>query len=363
MEFKPGDDIDVEADGVYCPGKVVRCFNFNGKKHVRVHYIGWDESYDEDVEDLSRIIPGFHSVRRVKVWVMFHEKIPFWPCVAYVRFPSHNNQQGIDYLQQEKKVFVIPYGSSSYFLKFNDKGMWVYCKTVIPFSKDPSKLKTLKGVNVDEFMKEIATNANHLRNDRNSSLCDFEFDGSYIAELKYVRLEKQTKVLDKAELASSNENLSTTHKPITIAPVSKQIDVSEKSKSLAFRSISDVIGGEVEVTNKKKLKSEDSSKRLALKCLQWTANPSVLMTNMINTYNIHNSNNQDNLSQENKISCTQCYMQLDNVSSFLISAEVASSSDHSTFLGTVVNNVDEETLYQDANIPIGGELPRIKKDT
>ena len=124
-----GDLLDVESGDIYSPARIIDV-NYDEvskklkdyrskylaqcpKPHIVVHYIGWEESYDEAIAIDSlgdRVtISGMH-VKKYKVWVNLSSEFPVWPCYLYVRSVKDNNKGAIKFLKQEKYMLVIPYG-------------------------------------------------------------------------------------------------------------------------------------------------------------------------------------------------------------------------------------------------------------
>ncbi len=133
--YEVGDRIDIEADGVYCPG-IIRDIDPTGEGWVYIHYVGWAESYDEIIPFAHvdiRVSPPFRGVQKVKVWAFISKDCPYWPCIAFVRCPRAYNTSGIEYLMQEEKVFVVPIGEIHSTKKYFDQGFWLHTKLLRSF--------------------------------------------------------------------------------------------------------------------------------------------------------------------------------------------------------------------------------------
>jgi len=121
MNLVVGDSLDVESGEIYSPAIVLET-NFEKKKgkddlgpHIVVHYIGWEESYDEIIlleQIKDRTTTGGKHVKKCKAWAYLSPRFPVWPCILYVRPVKNGNKAAIKFLKQEKLMYIIPYGST-----------------------------------------------------------------------------------------------------------------------------------------------------------------------------------------------------------------------------------------------------------
>lgn len=169
--YKVGNKVTVESEDVYCPAEVIAVTS----KSIRIHYIGWDTSYDTDLHNFSIVHPGLALVPRIKVWASLSGKIEQWPCVAYIRHAVNNCKDGVDFLKQETRVLVIPAGRELSFIKPYALGKWVTTTSIFPFS-----MKSFRGKNSANVSAAIESAISELLNDRSSrDLPTMKFIGSY----------------------------------------------------------------------------------------------------------------------------------------------------------------------------------------
>jgi hypothetical protein len=171
--FAVGDEIDVAVDDVYCPATIIEV----GAKHVRVHYLGWeDESYDANIRDMSCLYPPYSYVQRVKIWAGLCDKIQDWPCVAYIRPAVNDCADGISYLKTERCVFVMPVLSHLPELARWCNGRWLDTFSLRPFSRIICRKRLLPSPLEQELERAMST----LESDSSSrSVHMLRFFGSY----------------------------------------------------------------------------------------------------------------------------------------------------------------------------------------
>jgi hypothetical protein len=109
MDLLPiGAEIDLlDENDVYCPATVVKHTPF------QINYLGWGSTWNETLtpSDFHRIqFPGGKFVKKYKGWVKYHRDIGHWPSLVYIRQPKEGSKLGINYLKEEMKVFVQPFG-------------------------------------------------------------------------------------------------------------------------------------------------------------------------------------------------------------------------------------------------------------
>lgn len=111
MEMHEGMKVDViDASHIYCPASILSVSKGGG---IKVRYLGWGKKYD-DVVTQDRIEPAFSKVLRTRGWVYLDKLLPLWPCVVYLRTCKENDAFGMESLELEPKVFVMPFGQLSH---------------------------------------------------------------------------------------------------------------------------------------------------------------------------------------------------------------------------------------------------------
>ncbi|RYH14837.1 hypothetical protein EON65_32900 [archaeon] len=111
-----------------------------------MHYLGWDESFDETISDPSRLAKGFTFTNRVKVWTRFSTKMPAWPCVGFLRQPVVDSEEGMNELRAEPKVYLLPCGPLNKYITPYHHGVWIHSKHLSSFSE---KLEACKSEALD----------------------------------------------------------------------------------------------------------------------------------------------------------------------------------------------------------------------
>lgn len=215
-----GAAVDILADDIYCSAiicQVKHKSNGNDISTVKIHYIGWEKRFDEEVTDLTRLHKPFEFVRRVKAWAELRgdgksgsKGLPLWPVEALLRPPRHGSRAGVDYLRSESRIFVRPYNSDNPYLKavlgpaLVEGGVWVFAKTVIAFTgRRPKRLCSPE-------LAEAWQQALHLIevDTISATVPELRFDGTYevlTTQKLYLQLTEEAKAKRKAEaLEASN---------------------------------------------------------------------------------------------------------------------------------------------------------------
>ena len=136
LDCSVGDLVDVESVDILYPAVIesvhyVKSSDTSKHKtsstsssstisHIKVHYIGWESSYDEklSVEDFStRVFPGGLYVKKYKIWANLSPSYPVWPCYLYLRPAKDENKGAINFLKKEKLMLIIPYGADQSCMK------------------------------------------------------------------------------------------------------------------------------------------------------------------------------------------------------------------------------------------------------
>lgn len=98
-----------------------------------MHYLGWKESFDETISDPARLFKAQTYTMRIKVWVRFPSKMPCWPCIAFIRQPVLDNDEGMGELRAMPKVYVTPCGTFNKYTKPYHHGVWIHSKNLSSF--------------------------------------------------------------------------------------------------------------------------------------------------------------------------------------------------------------------------------------
>eukprot|EP01033_Poteriospumella_lacustris_P005417 gene5417-3859_t len=172
-DYFVGDEVDVAIDDVYCPATIIAVT----QTYVRIHYLGWeDPSYDTNIHDMGILYPPFSYVQRVKIWAGLSNRIPYWPCVAYIRPAVNNLPVGVAYLKSEKCIFVIPAMKHLPELAEWAAGRWIDTYSFQAFSKNFTRKKLLQP-SLENFLE---TAMFELENDPHSrAVSALRFVGSY----------------------------------------------------------------------------------------------------------------------------------------------------------------------------------------
>eukprot|EP01031_Cornospumella_fuschlensis_P032834 gene32834-39700_t len=109
MDFlKVGDDVDILSNFVYHCGRIVKI----SQRGWRVHYLGWDDSYDETIGDPARLAES--------------QTFTFRPMV--------DNEDGMDELRAEPKVYLVPCGPINKYMLPYHHGVWIHSKHLASLS-------------------------------------------------------------------------------------------------------------------------------------------------------------------------------------------------------------------------------------
>lgn len=109
-EFEVGDELDVldTGDEIWCHATVLKIDGNAPDRVIKVHWTGWESSFDVDIEEedfADRLTPPGMHVKKVKCWVTLlsmRKTLPKWPAVVYIRVPR--SLRGQQCLQEEAKV-------------------------------------------------------------------------------------------------------------------------------------------------------------------------------------------------------------------------------------------------------------------
>mmetsp|Transcript_21125 Transcript_21125/g.20467 ORF Transcript_21125/g.20467 Transcript_21125/m.20467 type:complete len:138 (+) Transcript_21125:119-532(+) len=119
VKFIEGESVDIldQREELYNPGQIVKVHyvssNKSDVKSVRVRFLGWDGTFDEEInrENLGRLCAQGTHVKKCKAWVKLAVRgVSTWPCYVYIRKPVENSAIGIANLKIEKKVLINPCG-------------------------------------------------------------------------------------------------------------------------------------------------------------------------------------------------------------------------------------------------------------
>eukprot|EP01031_Cornospumella_fuschlensis_P032858 gene32858-39730_t len=114
--FKVGDDVDILSNFVYHCGRIVKI----SQRGWRVHYLGWDDSYDETIGDPARMAGS--------------QTFTFKPIV--------DNEDGMDELRAEPKVYLVPCGPINKYMLPYHHGVWIHSKHLSSLSAKLEECKS-----------------------------------------------------------------------------------------------------------------------------------------------------------------------------------------------------------------------------
>eukprot|EP00981_Chlorochromonas_danica_P007673 scaffold1849_cov163-Ochromonas_danica.AAC.2 len=209
--WKVDDLIDVlSAEFVYCPAVIVGIKQVRGKPVYRIHYIGWGDSYDEDIKDSKRIFPESTFTKQVKLWAKLSDRLPYWPSIGYIRQPSIENDIGIAELKLEKKIYIRPCGQLNKFTSPYHHGVWLESFRLESFEKDKN-IRKVAGLEYPNtvFQMEFQTAFEACESNLVAKCINFRFDGSLelnlLKEMKTQWKEKKKVEKEKNKLKSIDE--------------------------------------------------------------------------------------------------------------------------------------------------------------
>lgn len=186
--WKIGDSVDVEADDIYCPGKVIDLTEIKRNKSVLIHYIGWDNSFDEWIESKSkRLHKGGSYVVKCNAWTKFDNSLCYWPCDLYIRSAVGNNREvaTIEWLKQETKSVCMPYGPAIHQLKPYVHGVWMASSKISPFAKQ-YKERVDAGMR-SKFAAAFSFALQGIQSNKDSTNFHFNLIGSYCDNMSDAR--------------------------------------------------------------------------------------------------------------------------------------------------------------------------------
>lgn len=198
--FKIGEGVDVAVDDIYCPATIVQ----STEMYVRIHYLGWDSCFDTNIHDMSILYPPFSYVQRVKVWAGLSNKIPYWPCVAYIRPAVKNSPNGVAYLKSERCIFVVP---ALQYLKLPELeewagGRWLDTYSFLAFSRNFARKRPLQA-SLEGYLTRAMIELE--RDEESRSLPALRFIGSY-EHYTSIELWSEKKVLPSSSKGIQNSN-------------------------------------------------------------------------------------------------------------------------------------------------------------
>lgn len=238
--FAVGDEVDVlDSSDIYCPGKVLGITSLaDNVISYRIGYRGWSESWDEDIlSSANRIQPSGSFVTKCKCWVKFSLKMCFWPCVVFIRRPKPLNDSAIQFLKEEKKVYVEPFGEFAYPIRPYKHGVWMCTNKIRPY------LRPIDSLADQELQKPYKSNFSIACEEaRNSTISDanFKFIGTLEVELEKSKSSSQA---TGSKRGSSKLNLHSSHQQnLKKSKVSVKPNVPSYVKSAVLCTLSKLIG-------------------------------------------------------------------------------------------------------------------------
>jgi hypothetical protein len=142
MEMLPvNEEIDLlDENDVYCPAVIIK------KSPFQINYVGWGNTWNEYLtdKDFHRIsYPAGKYVKKYKGWVRYHKECCHWPSVIYIRQPKEGSKLGSNYLKEEHKVYVKPFGSNLQDIKhlryIAEHGTWINTTQIWPYNVNLAK--------------------------------------------------------------------------------------------------------------------------------------------------------------------------------------------------------------------------------
>lgn len=152
---------------------------------IEINYIGWGDDWNEELlleDNLHRISqPAGKYVKKCKGWVKYHKDVCHWPSMIYIRYPKEGSKLGINYLKEEHKVYVKPFGyeliKTMKHLRMYAGGAWINTSFIWPYQFNIAKRWKENGL--DEKFRLMFEAA--LKECEASPISDsfFKFQGSY----------------------------------------------------------------------------------------------------------------------------------------------------------------------------------------
>jgi hypothetical protein len=217
MRIKVGDIVDILCpDGIFCPAEVLEIekkVRLGGQQHerddnnndgdgddnrlelkdiisVKIHYVGWENEWDESVTNLCRIRPGWTYTYKCRAWVRLSDKFCHWPCVLFVRRPYR--KAAISHLKAENKMYIMPCGKNEKPIVPFKPGMWFKAKSITSFEKG-YQVKVEEGRNDKRYGSHFISAVQELVSMDDVLPYPFSFIGTYEVGESKKRLEKRVK--------------------------------------------------------------------------------------------------------------------------------------------------------------------------
>ena len=203
-------------DGIFCPAEVLEIekkVRLGGQQHerdddnnnddgddnrlelkdiisVKIHYVGWENEWDESVTNLCRIRPGWTYTYKCRAWVRLSDKFCHWPCVLFVRRPYR--KAAISHLKAENKMYIMPCGKNEKPIVPFKPGMWFKAKSITSFEKG-YQVKVEEGRNDKRYGSHFISAVQELVSMDDVLPYPFSFIGTYEVGESKKRLEKRVK--------------------------------------------------------------------------------------------------------------------------------------------------------------------------
>ena len=94
----------------------------------------------------------------------------------YIRQPKAGSELGQQYLKEERKCFVVPYGPYLGPLKPYHHGVWIVAKQIVPFSK--KKSERMEEGNNSRYTEIFSAALKQMMDDKSVDDYDFKFCGT-----------------------------------------------------------------------------------------------------------------------------------------------------------------------------------------
>jgi hypothetical protein len=191
--------IDIlDVNDVYCPAEVNRV---NSDGTIDVKYIGWGEEWNENIPSKSSRIAIQTQTIITKAWVKLSQKFTYWPCSIYIRYYLPGSKRGEEYLKNERKVYLIPYGPDCHHLKPYKHGVWITTANIYPFLTKYYDFRYNEGI-CSTYSSRFQEAIDMCKNDQKSIDYKFRFDGSL--DMEHKKREAKRLLIEQKAMTSQH---------------------------------------------------------------------------------------------------------------------------------------------------------------
>jgi hypothetical protein len=203
-----GTEIDLlDENDVYCPAVIVN------HTPLQINYLGWGQNWNETLKssDFHRIqFPAGKYVKKYKGWVRYHRELPHWPSLIYIRQPKEGSRLGVNYLKEELKVFVKPFGEKVDTIKQMKPyaaGAWINSANIWSTTTNLVKRWKENGLEPSPYREMFASGIEEMEAS-NALELSFKFHGSYdLSQVKRGRKAATTVAPASAASVSSSSSV------------------------------------------------------------------------------------------------------------------------------------------------------------